>query len=79
MALETIKVLKDALGVGSHDPIYRAPTFAVLALIDGKFGSHDPDYARFEGAILAAAREIVTEGSASDLPLFDSPLQFSPA
>jgi len=70
-ALETIAVLKEALGVGRHERIHQAPSFTVLALIDGKFGTDPPDYRRFERAILSTAREIISEGNPSLLPPFD--------
>jgi hypothetical protein len=77
MALPSIGILQRALGVGLHDRIHNAPCWAVLKVIDGKFGTHEPDYGRFEGAIIAAAGEIVAEERPADLPLFCNELAWS--
>ena len=58
-ALTSIKVLQKALGVGRHERIWTAPTFTVLALIDGNFDTSPVQYERFENAVVASARDIV--------------------
>lgn len=71
-ALPSIAVLQKTLGIGRHDRIHHAPCWTVLKVVDGKFGTHEPDYARFEFAVLTAAREIIAEGTPAGLTIFDA-------
>jgi hypothetical protein len=70
-ALPSIDALQKALGFGRYDRIHHAPCWTVLKVVDGKFGTHGPDYGRFESAVLAAAREIMAEGAPEELSAFD--------
>jgi hypothetical protein len=59
-AMQTIEILHANFGLGANGPITAAPTFMLLKLIEGRFGTPGvvPDYLRFEAAIVQAAREM---------------------
>ena len=75
-ALGSIEVLQKALGVGLYERICEAPCWTVLKIFDGKFldgklGESQPDYGRFEAAVIDAAREIIAEGAPAELASFE--------
>jgi hypothetical protein len=53
-----IRVFQRAFGRGIHERIREQQSWAVLCTMDGLYGTHEPDYARIEEAIVKAAREI---------------------
>lgn len=56
--MESIEVLQRVLGVGISEPIREAHSWKILSLLDGKYGTEDPDFARVESAVVGAAKEI---------------------
>jgi hypothetical protein len=62
-AMQTIEILHANFGLGANGPITAAPTFMLLKLIEGRFGTPGvvPDYFRFETAIMQAAREMADD------------------
>ncbi len=71
-SVENIAILQQAFGIGKHERIWSAPAFALLSVIDGSFGTEDPDYQRVESKIIGAAREItVAAANPSLLAEFD--------
>jgi hypothetical protein len=65
-ALKSIRILQKVLGYGVHERVHIAPSFDVLALIDGSwYSSKTPaEYLRFDTAVQAAAAEIMQPSGA---------------
>lgn len=57
-AMQSIGVLQRAFGIGKDGPIRDVVSCRVLVAVDGRLGTQPPDYARFEAAMIAAARDI---------------------
>jgi hypothetical protein len=60
-AIENIAILRQAFGIGVNEPIRDVVSWRTLVAIDGYLGTHQPDYQRFESAMLTAAREMADE------------------
>lgn len=58
--LENIVVFQRVLGYGIHERIRDVQSMRILIQIDGRFGTEEPNYDRFEEAVLATAREIAS-------------------
>jgi hypothetical protein len=57
-AWQNIRVFQRAFGKGIHERIREVQSWTILSTMDGLYGTHEPDYARIEEAIVGAAREI---------------------
>jgi hypothetical protein len=66
-AYRNIAILQRAFGIGKHEPIREPVSWRVLVAVDGQRGTAPPDFARFEAAVLASAREIAAEAGGSEL------------
>lgn len=75
--LENIVVFQKVLGYGIHERIRDVQSMRILIQIDGRFGTEDPDYDRFEEGVLAAAREIASASGPEALFCLQSALDFS--
>jgi hypothetical protein len=65
-ALKSIRILQKVLGYGVHERIHIAPSFDVLALIDGSWysGKTPAEFSRFDTAVQAAAADIMQPSGA---------------
>jgi len=60
-ALTSITVIMDALGYGTHERIWIAPSFDVLVTLDGTWysGRTKADFSKFEAAVQEAESQII--------------------
>ena len=57
-AWKNIVVFQRAFGKGIHERMREMQSWAIVCQMDGLYGTHEPDYARIEEAIVQAARDI---------------------
>lgn len=57
-AIQSIRVLQQAYGLGRHERIRDFVSWHTVVTIDGLYGTNPPDYQRFENAIVDGARAI---------------------
>jgi hypothetical protein len=73
-AWQNILVFQRAFGKGIHERIREMQSWAILCTMDGLYGTHHPDYARVEEAIVKAAREIAEAAGGDALQRLDAAL-----
>ena len=61
LALGNIKILRRAFGLGVTERIRDVVSWRCLVAIDGYLGTHEPNFQRFEDAVVLAAREMTAE------------------
>lgn len=57
-ALPSIDAIQRAFGIGMHGRIQGVVSMRTLILVDGLLGTSEPEYARFENAMITVASEI---------------------
>ncbi len=57
-AYRNIEILQRAFGIGKNEPVREPACWRILVAVDGLLGTHKPEYARFEAAVIEAAGEI---------------------
>lgn len=62
-AYRSIKVFQSVFGKGVYERFRQLQSWPVLCQMDGLYGTHRPDYARVERAIVTAASDIAAEKS----------------
>jgi phage baseplate assembly protein W len=73
--IRNIEVIQRAFGIGIHELIRQPISSRVLVLVDGQLGTAEPDYRRFEAAVIAAARDIARTARGQHLAKLDKVLK----
>lgn len=73
-AMQSISVLQRVFGIGKHEPIRDVVSCRVLIQVDGQLGTAPASYARFEAAIIEAARDIARIGPPQGLSQLEAQL-----
>jgi len=73
-AIRSIEVLQTAYGLGKHERIRDFVSWHTVVTIDGLYGTHPPDYQRFEAALVEGARAIAQHSGSNALADLDASL-----
>jgi hypothetical protein len=71
-AIRSIEVLQKAYGLGKHERIRDFVSWHTVVTIDGLYGTHPPDYQRFEDALVEGARDLARHAGGSALADLDA-------
>ncbi len=79
IAIRNIAILQEAYGLGKYERIRDFVSWHTVVTIDGLYGTHPPDYRRFEDALIEGARDIARRAGGTASADLEKLLQRSPA
>lgn len=73
-ASQTIDVIQRAFGIGIHERVRDVVSMRVLIRVDGQLGTAEPEYGRFEAAMLSAAFDMAAKAGGDALSRLEAAL-----